>query len=520
MWQITTYDERYAIAPDASQHILLVPGWSTDSAIFEWIVPALAQHFVVHLADYPSISLNDNLATLADGLRQAIQAKNLHSVFVIGWSLGGNVAVELASRYPEKVLALQLISSSPCFTQKSNWPNAMPESVLQGFIDNLQKAPSKTLKRFDILQSKNDVEEKALLQSLQDYREQHANWDNASLVQGLQLLQTLDQRQTIAGLKQEILWVFGENDALLAEQKPHEITQLNPHISLQLLEGCAHLPFVTDSQAFFEALIAFAKQCFRKQQKRRVAQSFSKAAASYDNAALVQQQVASHLLSLVKDEQFEYLVDAGCGTGFCLPALSAQTQNLLAVDCAQGMLAQAQKKCPEALAIQGDIENLPVKYESLDAVFSSLAVQWSDDLSSLLGHWFRLLKPGGKIYLSTLLDGSLHEIKQSFAEVDQHEHVNNFISQEALEVLVKKLPFAHYSLQNEHYTLAYNDVASVLKSLKAIGAQQVLAQKPKGLMGKQRFAKLNQAYQQFAGKNVAKDQLPLSYHVAFLVLEK
>lgn len=520
MWHITTYDERYAIAPDASQHILLVPGWSTDRQIFEWIVPALAQHFVVHLANYPRINASDNCTTLASGLQLAMQEKNLQKAFVIGWSLGGNIALALAQNHPEKVLALQLISTSPCFTQKPNWPNAMAEDTLGGFIKLLQKSPEKTLKRFDALQAQGDACEKALLKSLRDYRGQQNAWDNASLLQGLKLLQNVDQQQLVENLQQETLWVFGENDALLGEQNPSQIAALNPRASLQVLESCAHLPFVTDSQAFFEALVAFAKHSFRKEQKRRVAESFSKAAPRYDKAAIVQQDIAQQLLQMAQGEQFNLLLDAGCGTGFSLQALSEQAQTVLAVDCAVGMLQQAKTKCPNAVMLLADIENLPLQKESLDAVFSSLAVQWSDDLAALLGHWYRLLKPGGKIYVATLLDGSLKEIKQSFAEVDQNTHVNNFLTEKAVIDLLNDLPFSKTCLQTKHYTLAYPDVASVLKSLKAIGAQQVLGRKTQGLMGKKRFAALNIAYQKFAGENVAKDMLPLSYHAAFLVLEK
>ena len=67
---------------------------------------------------------------------------------ILGWSLGGQVALEWARLRPERVGALVLMSTTPSFVQRPDWPHAMAEATLRQFGDELTVAYRQTLQRF------------------------------------------------------------------------------------------------------------------------------------------------------------------------------------------------------------------------------------------------------------------------------------------------------------------------------------------------------------------------------------
>ena len=127
--------------------------------------------------------------------------------------------------------------------------------------------------------------------------------------------------------------------------------------------------------------------------KQDLAERFGKAASVYDQYALLQQQVGDTLIELLPEGLFVQGMDLGCGTGFFLPQLAARCQRLLAVDLATGMLRQASQRGVDAYFICGDAEQLPLMDHSLGLVYSTLALQWCEQLPVALAEIYRVLRP-------------------------------------------------------------------------------------------------------------------------------
>ncbi len=165
--------------------------------------------------------------------------------------------------------------------------------------------------------------------------------------------------------------------------------------------------------------------------KEAVANAFCKAAANYDNYAEFQRNVGQQLLNkLPKDLSGKVVLDLGSGTGYFAQKLLARGATVVCVDISAGMLAAAKKRCGEAdvTYLLADAERLPLETGSVDYVFSSLALQWCADLAEPIREMKRITKANGKVFFSTLLDGSLIELKKAWAKIDSYQHVNDFIS--------------------------------------------------------------------------------------------
>ncbi|WP_017222243.1 malonyl-ACP O-methyltransferase BioC [Moritella dasanensis] len=274
--------------------------------------------------------------------------------------------------------------------------------------------------------------------------------------------------------------------------------------------------------------------------KNAVARCFGKAAASYDQHAILQRLSSDQLLQYLPNglnaDTYNTTVDLGCGSGALLPTLANCSKQLIAVDLSFGMLAHAKlQHCLQEQHIQkqrhkdklntatqpiywlnGDAEALPLLSSSVDLCVSNLALQWCDDLATPLIEVSRCLKPGGLLLFSTLVSGSLDELTQSWSTVNEHRHVNRFLSEGDIKVALLKSGLSVETFQVEIKTMYYSSVKEVMLSLKGIGANHVHDKDGKPTtQGELRAFKAN--YETLRDN---QGLLPLSYKLAYCLLRK
>jgi malonyl-CoA O-methyltransferase len=253
--------------------------------------------------------------------------------------------------------------------------------------------------------------------------------------------------------------------------------------------------------------------------KRQVAASFSRAAASYDSVAQLQRDVGSELLRRLPDDFVPgRWLDLGCGTGHFSRALGERfaASHGVALDIAEGMLNHARPLGGATHFIAGDAERLPLRDSTCDLIFSSLAVQWCSDFAGVLSEAHRALKPGGIFAFASLCVGTLYELRDSWRQVDGMVHVNRFREFETYQQLCAASGLNVASLQTRPHVLHYPDVRSLTHELKALGAHNLNPGRPGGLTGRARILGLIEAYEQFR----QAQGLPATYQVVYAVLEK
>lgn len=253
--------------------------------------------------------------------------------------------------------------------------------------------------------------------------------------------------------------------------------------------------------------------------KRRVAASFSRAAASYDAVAELQRTVGSALIDyLPADLQPSRWLDLGAGTGYFSRILASRfsTGEGVALDIAEGMLRHARPQGGAAAYIAGDAECLPLREASVDLIFSSLALQWCDDFPAVLSEAKRVLRPGGVLAFTSLCCGTLQELRDSWQAVDGFAHVNRFRSIEAYQQLCAASGLRLDRLVVEPIVLHFAELRQLTHELKALGAHNLNPGRPGGLTGRARIRALIDAYEQFR----TPGGLPATYQVVYGVLRK
>ncbi|MFI8481737.1 malonyl-ACP O-methyltransferase BioC [Pseudomonas sp. NPDC078700] len=253
--------------------------------------------------------------------------------------------------------------------------------------------------------------------------------------------------------------------------------------------------------------------------KRQVAASFSRAAASYDSVAALQRAVGNQLLQRIPTSvSTERWVDLGSGTGYFSRALNRRFPEAqgVALDIAEGMLQHARPQGGAEQFIAGDAERLPLRTESCELMFSSLALQWCESFSSVLAEAQRVLRPGGILAFSSLCVGTLQELRESWRTVDGFVHVNRFRHFEDYQRLCADSGFEVVSLDTQPEVLFYPDLRSLTHELKALGAHNLNSGRPNGLTGRARMRALVDAYE----RERREQGLPATYQVVYGVLQK
>ena len=261
--------------------------------------------------------------------------------------------------------------------------------------------------------------------------------------------------------------------------------------------------------------------------KRQLRNSFERAAVGYDKAAMLQREICDRMLS-----RLDYIkcipgtiLDAGSGTGYGGRKLANRYPDagIIALDLALAMHYQARPTAPswwkQVLSIRknitnyvcGDIEQLPFRDSSIGMVWSNLSLQWCNDIEQTFAGMHRVLQPEGLLMFSTFGPDTLHELRQAFLGMDDNSHVNHFIDMHDIGDLLVHNGFAMPVMDMEYITLTYDDVISVMRDLKAMGAHNVIQDRKRGLTGKIGWGKVLNNYEAFR-----KDgKLPVTFELVY-----
>jgi malonyl-CoA O-methyltransferase len=250
---------------------------------------------------------------------------------------------------------------------------------------------------------------------------------------------------------------------------------------------------------------------------RWIRRSFDRASASYDASAVLQREVRSLLLERLDLTALapRVVLDAGAGTGEACRALKARypKARVLAVDSAPGMLraAAARRSWFRPFFVLGaDATRLPLADGSVDLVLSNFMLPWCEP-DAVFAEFRRVLAPRGLLTFTSLGPDTLTELRSAWAEVDSHSRVLQFIDMHDLGDALVRAGFIEPVLDVERYTLEYSDVRALARDLKAVGARNATAGRPRGLTGPRKFAAMQSAYEAYRRSG----RLPATYEVVF-----
>jgi malonyl-CoA O-methyltransferase len=241
----------------------------------------------------------------------------------------------------------------------------------------------------------------------------------------------------------------------------------------------------------------------------------------------LRREIASRMhdrLELVKITP-QRVLDAGCGAGADLAVLQKDfpAAQVIGIDAAPAMLAGAPVSAAKGLlgrllpgkagvdVLAGDFGDLPFGPNSIDLVWSNLALHWHPQPDRVFAEWRRVLKVEGLLMFSNFGPDSLRELRAAFAEVDAQAHVLPFVDMHDFGDQLVEAGFSTPVMDMEVITVTYDTAKALLADVRALGGNP-LATRARGLMGRAARGRLEAALER--GRR-ADGKLALTFEVIY-----
>ncbi|MGQ4276786.1 pimeloyl-ACP methyl ester esterase BioH [Pseudidiomarina sp. E22-M8] len=236
--------------------IVVLHGWGLNATIWTPIQAELAALGRLTRIDLPGYGESPwptaqpiSFAKLCELTRSALPER----CHLIGWSLGGLVATQIALDEPERIQSLTTVASSPYFpAQAPDWPGIEP-SILSQFGKQLSKDFRRTVERFLALQSLGSPHAKQDVKIIKEWLFSKPMASVDVLDAGLDMLAQVDLRGELNRLAMPFFRIYGRLDALVPSALAEHVERLAPDSPYFIAPQCSHAPFISDPDAFMQA---------------------------------------------------------------------------------------------------------------------------------------------------------------------------------------------------------------------------------------------------------------------------
>lgn len=231
-------------------NIIILNGWGIHTEIWKFIVHNLRHQFKFHLIDLPGSGKNKNITPIKiDKIIEILRQKMPKNSIWIGWSIGGLIVNYFGLCYPEYVLAIINVASSPCFIEKKNWPG-IKKNVVNKLYFNLKTRYHQTIRNFldleQIISQKFHSDIIVLKNILSLQSQPHLEL----LKNNLEIIFLLDLRLDIILLRTPLLRIYGELDNLVPTSIIPILDKQWPQTKSVVIKKAAHAPFITNKNEF------------------------------------------------------------------------------------------------------------------------------------------------------------------------------------------------------------------------------------------------------------------------------
>jgi len=239
--------------------LVLLHGWSFSHVVWLDLAQSLADKFTLHLVDLPGHGLSDlpdgdyTLDSVTDMLAEQLPQQAIY----MGWSLGGQIALNLALRHPSRVEKLILVASNPQFVKSDDWPHAVALEVVTGFAESLEQDWRATLQRFLALQARGGDNARETIKTLRSRLASQGEPKIEALRGGLDILRHASLVGQLGEVRCPTQILTGRLDALVPKGAGPAMQPLIPAAQYHQFENAAHAPFLSHPQEFVSVVERF-----------------------------------------------------------------------------------------------------------------------------------------------------------------------------------------------------------------------------------------------------------------------
>ena len=228
--------------------LLLIAGWAQTTDVFAPLAERLSEFATVEMTSVYQLATDYQAAEgklTGDFPPQAVslyaqqlgqQLSTDEPTTLLGWSMGGMVALEAAAAFAPAVDRLIVVAGCASFCSRQDYPLGTPESGVEEMAAGLETAPERTFELF----LRNVYRRTVDKQELARKTEQAMTLDIARLQHGLAYLQHADLRGQLAQVAQPTLLLHGEADRVVPAAAAGYLQEHLPQTTLKVYPAGTH----------------------------------------------------------------------------------------------------------------------------------------------------------------------------------------------------------------------------------------------------------------------------------------
>ncbi len=238
----------------AGRPLLMLHGWSMSAAVFSEVAVPLSRKYRILCPDLPGHGESEpatacSLVVFAESIAAWAKHLGIGPTALLGWSLGGQVALQLAIHQQLEISQLLLVATTPRFCQSSDWPHGLPATQLRALARNLGRAYEKTMGDFFRLQFSTTEIDKQRFREILQFAVRSSQLPQAAEAQkSLALLGREDLRDQLVNIDLPCLVMHGAGDQIIPAAAGSYLAEGIAGARLVKMNSVGHAPFFSRPQ--------------------------------------------------------------------------------------------------------------------------------------------------------------------------------------------------------------------------------------------------------------------------------
>lgn len=238
--------------------ILFLHGWGMSSRVWRYQIEELSNSYKTVTLDFrghgdSSLSEDYTFKTLAEDVKEIADGLGLGRVSLVGWSMGGSVALITAGIYPEIVDTLTLVSTTPKFVASEDFPHGQPEAMVRRLARQIESDTNKAMMKFCGLM----FEEEGITEDIWKLLTE-SPWPSKQTLNGyLKTLAEADLRDSLKKINVPTMIVHGKLDRISFHDAAVFMADKIKRVRLETHHDEGHDPFLTRPDWFNTELKGF-----------------------------------------------------------------------------------------------------------------------------------------------------------------------------------------------------------------------------------------------------------------------
>jgi len=239
--------------------LLMIHGWGVNSEIWTSLVDELKLFVTVYVVDLPGMGGSSSISPYTlDSISKEIKANvPIKKCNILGWSLGGQVAMYLAIKMPEFVEKLILMSTTPCFVEKIDWPYGVNKQFFLNFEIEAKKNLNDTLMKFFLIQIRGINDSKKIMKFLKNEFIESRDENKSGMQSALNVLKKADLRNDVKKIDKPTLIITGDKDRLTSTKASVWLYETIKGATLKEIKGANHMPFISHKETMTASVKKF-----------------------------------------------------------------------------------------------------------------------------------------------------------------------------------------------------------------------------------------------------------------------